>query len=204
MPPVPKRAPATGCSEPSMPRHVVLLGLMGSGKTTVGRGLAIRLGRPIRDSDTDIEAATGRSGRQIAEERGTAELHRIEARHLVDTLATETPSVVCSAASVIDDPACRAALAEPGLLLVWLRADPAAIAGWSPPDGHRRDLGPDRVARLAEQAATRYPMYAALRQFTVDVAGRSPDELVELIAGFVAGDTPGARLSPRRSSPADR
>lgn len=184
-----------------MTHHVVLLGLMGVGKTTVGRALATRLGRPLRDSDADIRAATGRSARQIDQERGTAELHRIEAEHLIGALGSGTPSVICAAASAIDDAECRAALAESGLILVWLRAEPASIAGWSRPDGHRRDLGPDRLARLAEQAASRYPRFEALRPFTVDVEGRSSRAIAESIGSFVEGL--GGGLSARGSSPAN-
>lgn len=185
-----------------MTRHVVLLGLMGVGKTTVGRIVASRLGWPLRDSDTDILAATGHSARRIDEERGTAALHRIEAEHLIDALGSGIPSVVCAAASTIDDAACRAALAEPGLILVWLRAEPAAIVRSSRPDGHRRDLGPDRVGRLAEQAASRHPAFEALRPFTIDVEGRSPVAIADLIGGFAEGSVGG--LSGRGSSPADR
>jgi shikimate kinase len=150
-------------------RHVVLLGLMGAGKTTVGEALAARLGWALRDSDADILAATGYSGRELDEERGTAELHRLEARHLIDAIDAPERSVISTAASTIDDPDARAALAGPGLLLVWLRAEPATLAGRIPPTDHRRRLGPDAGAGLAAQAASRYPRFAALSPMTVDV-----------------------------------
>ncbi|HEY4752428.1 MAG TPA: shikimate kinase, partial [Candidatus Limnocylindrales bacterium] len=68
-------------------RHVVLLGTMGSGKTTVGRLLAERLGRPLRDSDPEIEAATGYTAREIRDRDGPDALHDLEARLLLSTLA---------------------------------------------------------------------------------------------------------------------
>lgn len=164
-----------------MIRHVVLLGLMGAGKTTVGRGLAARLGWPLRDSDADIRVATGRSARQLDEERGTAELHRLEARHLHEALGAPGPSVICAAASAVDDPVARSALGGPDLLLVWLRADPATLAGRTRPAGHRRDLGLDRTVALAGQAAERYPLLEALRPLTVVVDERTPAEVIATV-----------------------
>ena len=150
-------------------RHVVLLGLMGAGKTTVGRGLAAELGWPLRDSDADLRAETGRSARELDVAHGTAELHRLEAAHLLDALTAPGPSVICAAASTIDDPVSRSALAARDLLLVWLRAEPATLAVRTRRAGHRRDIGPDRVAGLAGQAATRYPFLEALRPLVVAV-----------------------------------
>jgi shikimate kinase len=164
-----------------MTRHVVLLGLMGAGKTTVGRGLAGQLGWPLRDSDADLHAATGQSARRLDQERGTAELHRLEARHLLDALAAPGPSVICAAASTIDDPMARMALGGEGLLLVWLRAEPATLARRAGRAGHRRDLGPDRAVGLAGQAAARYPRFEALRPLTIDVDGPAASAVIDAI-----------------------
>lgn len=173
-----------------MVRHVVLLGLMGAGKTTVGRGLAERLGRPLSDSDADLTASTGRTARQLDEERGMAELHRLEAQHLVDAIGAADPSVICAAASTIDDADARAALGRAGLFLVWLRADPATLARRTPDTGHRRDLGPDLAAGLAGQAARRYPRFAALDPVVVDVDDVPPDEVIATIVARLGGGVP--------------
>jgi shikimate kinase len=90
------------------PRHVVVVGLMGSGKTVVGRRLAASLGRPWRDSDREIEAATGLTVRQLRDRDGVDAMHALEARHLLEARAAE-PSVINAAASTIDVPGCRAA-----------------------------------------------------------------------------------------------
>jgi shikimate kinase len=166
-----------------MVRHVVLLGLMGAGKTTVGSALSSRLGWPLRDSDADILAATGRTGGELVEERGTAELHRLEARHLIDAIGAPEASVICAAASTIDDPDARDALAGDGLLLVWLRADPATLVARIRRPDHRRRLAPDPAAGLAAQATSRYPRFAALSPVIVDVDGVAAPEV---IAAFVA------------------
>lgn len=155
---------------------------MGAGKTTVGARLAARLGWPLRDSDADLLAATGRTARELDAERGTVELHRLEARHLVDGVAAPGPSVIATAASTIDDPDARTALGGEDLLVVWLRGDPTSLAARTPRGGHRRTLGADPVAGLAAQAATRYPRFAALEPFIVDVDTRSPDEVSAAIA----------------------
>ena len=66
--------------------HIVLVGLMGSGKSTVAAALAAALGVPLRDSDADIERDTGLTGRDIAARDGIDALHALEARHLLDAL----------------------------------------------------------------------------------------------------------------------
>ena len=60
------------------PRHIVLIGPMGVGKTTLGRLLADQLSLEFRDSDVWIESMAGRTGAEIAEADGIAELHRLE------------------------------------------------------------------------------------------------------------------------------
>ena len=87
--------------------HIVLVGLMGSGKTTVGAALAAALGVPLRDSDADIERDTGLTGRDIAARDGIDALHALEARQLLDALDEPGTTVITAAASTLDDPACR-------------------------------------------------------------------------------------------------
>ncbi len=78
--------------EPLPPvRHVVLVGLMGAGKTTVGRRLAARLGWPWHDSDADIEAATGLTVRDLRERDGVEAMHDLEAAQLLHALVGAWP-----------------------------------------------------------------------------------------------------------------
>ena len=69
-----------------LPRHIVIAGLMGAGKSTTGRALAERLGRVWHDSDAEIEAATGRTVRELRDAEGVDAMHAREAAQLLVAL----------------------------------------------------------------------------------------------------------------------
>jgi len=152
-------------------RHVVLIGLMASGKTTVGEALAARLDRPFVDNDVVLEARTGRTARAIAEAEGADALHRYEAEALVDALARTVPAVVAAAAAAPLAAGTAEALRSHDV--VYLRATPAVLAArlaHAPvADDHRPFGGDDRTrAVLEEQFAARDERYRALATLTVD------------------------------------
>jgi shikimate kinase len=176
---------STRTSESADPRHVVVVGSMAVGKSTVGRALAARLGRPFRDSDEDLEATRGLTGRALAEREGVDALHRWEAEHLRGALAGTQPDVVGAAASVVDDDASLAALREP--FVVWLRA-PATVLAHRLADGmrgddHRRPVGD--ATTIAELEAHRARRFAAVADLTIDTVAdgttTSPDAIVARI-----------------------
>lgn len=160
--------------------HVVLVGLMGSGKTTVGAALAAALGVPHRDSDLDIQHETGLRGRDIAARDGIDALHAMEARHLLGALSQPGMTVVSAAASSLDDPACRASLGAKAHLVVWLRADPASLAARLHHDDHRPDLGPDLDDVITGQATQRDAALHEVADLTLD-ATQPPATLVATI-----------------------
>jgi shikimate kinase len=166
--------------------HVVLVGLMGSGKTTVGAALAAAIGVPFRDSDSDIERETGMTARQLAARDGIDELHEREARHLLVALAQPGTTVIGAAASTLDDPVCRSRLRARRHLVVWLRASPAAIAARLRPDDHRPDLGADLDDVIRRQAIRRTTALREVADVTLD-ATKPPAMLVETILTHADG-----------------
>jgi shikimate kinase len=167
-------------------RHIVLVGLMASGKTTIGRKVASRLGWRHVDSDAELEAVRGRTAREINAAEGIDRLHRLEAELLLAALAEPTPGVISAAASTIEDPACREALTRPDVAVVWLRAEPRTLAARLHPGGHRPELGPDPEAYLEAQAARRNPLFESVHPIAIDIEGGSArelrDEILERLA----------------------
>jgi len=174
---------------------IVLLGLMGAGKTTIGHVLAAHLDWPLDDSDPSIQAREGRTVRQLRDEIGVDAMHALEARHLLDALAAPRPRVVTPAAFVIEVPECRAALAGNDVAVVWLRATPATLAArfWAQP--HRPAYGEDPATFLAAQAGLRDPWFQTVATRIVDVDDLTPDAVVARIvrslrpadAGYAGG-----------------
>ena len=166
--------------------HIVLVGMMGSGKSTVGRALAQRLGRPFCDSDELVEAATGQTVREIFEQRGEAAFRREETAALRQALASPTPTVIAAAGGVVLSADNRRVLSEAGVV-VWLRAAPSVLAGRIQPSlaggGHRPLLEKDPAATLLQLDAERRPLYQEVATITVDVDTMPVPEVVDVIVG---------------------
>ncbi len=168
-------------------RHIVLVGLMGSGKSTVGHLVASRLGRPIHDSDEEIEARIRHTVRQIRDLEGTDALHDIEAAHLLEALLGQGPDVICPAASIADRDECLAGLRAEGVAVVWLDVDPAIAAQRFGRQAYRPSYGEDTAAFLATQRAQRGPRYASVATLVLDAGRQAPEELAAaILAGLVA------------------
>ena len=158
--------------------HVVVTGLMGAGKTTIGRALATRLGWPFSDSDEAIASSRGQTAREIAVRAGPARLHRLEADHLRRALKAPGRSVVAAAASVVEDPRCLAALEAPEVLVVYLRATVPTLVARFDREAHRPLYGDDAATMFHDQIATRGPVLERLADLVVDVdLADSPERL---------------------------
>ena len=170
--------------------RILLVGMMGSGKTTVGRLLARRLGWRHVDSDTQVEAATGRGVAQIFAEEGEAAFRVQEARALAEALASPDPSVVSVAGGAVLDANNRALIRDAGCV-VWLRARPGTLAGRVGSGAGRPLLERDPAGNLARLDAVRRPLYEEVADHAVDVDDLAPEKVVDLIAAWCA-ETAGA------------
>lgn len=160
---------------------------MGVGKSTTAHLLVERIGRPLRDSDLDIERLFGATGATIAREYGVEELHRIEAAVLLGALASETPTVITAASSVVDDPRCREAMGRCADVVV-LDAPDALLEQRRAAGDHRRVVDADAFRSLV---ARRRPLYDAAADLRVD-ATRSPAAIADAIIDALGTATPGS------------
>lgn len=165
-------------------RPVVVVGLMGAGKTTVATRVAAALGRPVRDSDDELARRYRLTAADYARRHGLAALHRQEARHLRQALAQRPPPVIAAAASVVDDPACRRALA--GAFVVWLDAPAGVLAARMGSGGHRPRFGRDPATVLAEQRDRRASRFAEVADLIVDVGDRTPEQVTDAVLAALA------------------
>lgn len=161
--------------------RLLLVGMMGSGKTTVGQLAASSLGWPHLDSDAEVEEATGKRVPEIFAEQGEAAFRAAETEALERALAL-APVVVSVAGGAVLDPGNRRMLRAGGTV-VWLRAQVATLAG-RVGDGHGRPLlGDDPERALTDLEAVRRPLYEEVADAVVDVDGRSPQEIAGLAVG---------------------
>lgn len=166
-------------SSEAIDRPIVLIGMMGSGKSTVGRRLAKRIGLPFVDSDSEIEQAAGRSISDIFEEFGEAEFRAGERRVMARLLDGEPKVIATGGGAFLDDETRARIKAE--AISVWLDADLDVLAART----SRRDTRPllrggDPRTILERQARERRPIYA---QSDIHVrSGEGPHgEVVEAI-----------------------
>jgi shikimate kinase len=184
-------------------RHVVLVGAMGSGKTTIGRQVAEALGRQFVDNDVALERRTGRTAAELAATDGVELLHRQEAAELLDALAEPNGSVIAAAASVVVDGTVRTRLGEVGWV-VWLQADQATLTTRMPSSPDRPNLDPDAAHLVARQAIERDPLYQSVADVTFSTDTQTPEATVRaIIEGLPASLRPGTATShPGRSGSA--
>ena len=102
-------------------RSIVLLGMMGSGKSAIGKMLARKLGIDFKDADSEIETAAGRSVSEIFEEYGEEEFRRLETR-VIDRILNEGPVLLALGGGAFMAKSTRETVAE-SAISVWIRAD---------------------------------------------------------------------------------
>jgi len=178
-----------GCSP--APTHrpladkILLVGMMGAGKSTVGLALARHLGWPFVDSDEQVMRRTGRTVPQLFAERGESAFRAEEKEALREAVTAQGPAVVSVAGGAVLDAGNRSVLRGGGRV-VWLRAPLATLADRVGAGEGRPLLGDDPASALARIYEERRPLYDELADIVVDVGRLSPVEAVEEILGALA------------------
>lgn len=159
-------------------RAIVLVGMMGSGKSSVGRRLAGRLGLPFVDADTEIETAAGMTIPEIFAQRGEAEFRDGERRVISRLLTTRAPLVLATGGGAFMNAETRQRVKELGIS-VWLKAEPEVLMRRVRKRSNRPLLQTaDPEATLRRMLAEREPVYAL-----ADLTIQSSDEPHEVVVG---------------------
>jgi shikimate kinase/3-dehydroquinate synthase len=166
-------------------RSIVLVGLMGAGKTSIGRRLALRMGLPFRDADHEIEQAAGCSVSDFFKRFGEAEF-RLGERRVIRRLLGGPPCVLATGGGAFMDPDTRAAIRQDGLS-VWLRCSLPTLVRRTAARNHRPLLRQgDPAAILGNLMAQRHPIYAEA-DIVVDCGDDSPDVTTSRVLAAVRG-----------------
>ncbi len=181
-------------------RPITLVGLMGAGKTTVGRRLAARLGLPFADADAEIETACGMTVAEIFERFGEAHFRDGE-RRVIARLADGAPKVIATGGGAFIQDDTRALLLE-RTVTIWLDADvPTLVARVRKRDTRPLLRGRDPGEVLTELARVRNPIYA-LAAIRVPSKSRPHSDTVETIIDALAAGNAGAIIADAASGDA--
>ena len=184
---------------PAAPRRsIVLVGLMGAGKSAIGRRLAARLGLPFRDSDMEIEAAAGRSIAELFSQFGEPHFRAGE-RRVVRRLLDGPPIVLATGGGAFMDPSTRAAIRHRGTS-IWLRAPMHVLLRRVALRRSRPLLANDNPADVLKHLMeVRSPIYAEA-DIVVDCGDDTPDQTTHRVASAFAAWRPPHRLTVRTGS----
>lgn len=179
-------------------KTIVLVGLMGAGKSNIGRKLATRLGLPFVDADTEIETAAGESIEEIFQRHGEAAFRDGERRVMV-RLLQGTPTILAAGGGAFMDAETRRLIREHAVS-VWLRADLDTLTARTKGRGHRPLLnGADPRETLAKLMDVRYPVYAEA-DIAVDTGADNPNvTCTRVIEALV--ERSDVRVQPAAGSP---
>lgn len=170
---VPADTPSETPLDRAPERTVVLVGLMGAGKSCIGRRLAGRTGLAFIDADAEIEKAAGCTIAEIFERYGEASFRDGE-RRVMARLLQEKPSILAAGGGAFMDPDTRA-LIRGRAISVWLRADLETLVARTKGRAHRPLLNHgDARETLAKLIDVRYPVYAQA-DITVDTGLDNPN-----------------------------
>ena len=168
------------------PRRVLLVGMMGAGKTTVGNALSALTGWVYLDNDELVQRATGRPTPEVLVTSDEVTLRQVEAAVLDEALAAEPPVIAGVAAGAVTDAEARRRMSD-GAFVVYLRAPIALLAERVGTGAGRPWLGDDPAAALEQLFEGREPLYAEVADLVLDVPGVAPEALAARIVGALNG-----------------
>ncbi len=176
-----------------MAERLLLVGMMGSGKTTTGRLAAERLGWRWVDTDTEVSRAEGATVADLFARHGEARFRKVEATALASVLEGDEPLVVSVGGGVVLDEGNRDTLRAAGTV-VWLRARPETLIERVTGDADRPLLigatAQQRAETLRRIDAERRALYAAVADDIVDVDDLDPGQVAERLLERVGGHVP--------------
>ena len=161
-------------------RHLVLVGMMGAGKSTVGAACAQRLGRPLVDTDEIVATIAGAPVVEVFARDGEPAFRALEATAVADACAAPTPSVIAMGGGAVLDAANRKHMRDAGFV-VWLQASPEQLMKRVGDGSSRPLLRNDPAGSLERLAAVRQPAYEAAAHATIDTAGMSKAAVVDAV-----------------------
>jgi shikimate kinase len=168
-------------------RSVVLIGLMGSGKTTAGRRLAKQIGCVFVDTDDVVCELAGAAVREIFERSGEAKFREYESIALAQILQDKTPRIIAAAGGVVLAEKNRDVIEASGAHVVWLQAETTALVERAALGAHRPLLDGDPHATMELISIAREKLYAGLADTRIDTNNQSVKSVAEvLFAGLVA------------------
>lgn len=170
---------------PSVTSKVLLVGMMGSGKTAVGQALSSRLGWPYLDNDALLQRTSGRTAPELLAADGSEALRSAERSVLTLLLGMPGPLVAGVPGGSVLAQEDRERIRGAGCTVVWLRASPGVLARRVGAGEGRARLGADPAAALRGLAVDRDPFYAEVATVVVDAdlqpAGAIAKHLAELL-----------------------
>ncbi|MEA2069103.1 MAG: shikimate kinase [Verrucomicrobiota bacterium] len=169
-------------------RNIVLVGFMGTGKTTVGKLLAEKTGMPLLDMDSLIEKRAGKTINEIFAEDGEPHFRTME-RALAKELSTGNSQIISTGGGIVLDPENITDFEKTGLV-VCLLADAKTVLDRVKHDSTRPLLADDKETKILQILETRKPIYEAIPH-RIDTSGRpSPEPTAQEIFDLYESNNP--------------
>jgi shikimate kinase len=171
-------APSTASHPGVRGPHVLLIGMMGTGKTSMGRRLADRLAAPFVDSDVELVKQAGMTVTEYFAQFGEPAFRELESTVIAEICARTNRHVIAFGGGAVMSPTNREVIRTAGTV-VWLRATPETIIHRVGDARTRPLLREDPEGLVRKYDAVRRPIYAETAHVTVDVDGQTPRAVVD-------------------------